>query len=381
MSLMKTINDALSGGKSKKNVKKVDSYLKFRFGLKQRLNIYERLAAFTKEEFPLFDSLQKFKARYDKKKDFRGKIIAQWLEDMKYGASLSDVLQGWIPDAELNLIQAGEEGKGIEHGLDEAIKFGKSAQKIKNTIVSGATYPVILLLVVLGFIAMFSVKLAPTYLGILPLENWPSMGQNLYNFSHLIVSYWYMIFILLGVAGFIISKTIGIWTGPVREFFDKFPPWSVYKVYQGSAFLISLASMMQSGTPLNESLKKIKRTSSYWLAEYIGDMEKNLKKGGKYFGAHLDVGLLDEETAGNVIDYSELGKFEKAVYTIGEKNLEESVEKIEIRMAMLKNLMLVLVGITVGMIYYTSIELNGSVAESAGSSTGSMMKSGNPPQQ
>jgi len=133
---------------------------------------------------------------------------------------------------------------------------------------------------------------------------------------------------------------------------------------------------MQSGTPLNESLKKIKKTSSPWLADYVNDMEKNLKKGGKNFGSHLDVGLLDEETAGDVIDYSELGKFEQAVYTIGEKNLEQSVEKIEVRMAMLKNLMLVLVGLTVGMIYYTSIELNGSVAESASSSTSSMMKSG-----
>lgn len=376
MDLLKKINNVF-GNTKKKSTKKVDPVLKFRFGLSHRLNLYERLAAFTKEEFPLFDSLLKFKKRYDKKKDFRGKIIATWLEDMKYGASLSEVLRGWVPDAELNLIQAGEEGKGIDKGLDEAIKFAKSAQKIKKTIISGATYPVILLLVVLGFIAMFSVKMAPTYLGILPLERWPSMGQSLYNFSDLIVSYWYMLFIGLGVAGFIISKTIGTWTGQVREFFDKFPPWSVYKVYQASAFLISLASMMQSGTPLNNSLKKIKNTSAPWLAGYINDMEKNLKKGGKNFGSHLDVGLLDEDTAGDVIDYSELGKFEEAVYTIGEKNLEQSVEKIELRMSMLKNLMLVLVGLTVGMIYYTSIELNGSVAESAGSSTSSMIKSGN----
>lgn len=49
-------------------------------------------------------------------------------------------------------------------------------------------------------------------------------------------------------------------------------------------------------------------------------------------------------------------------------------------MAMVKNLMLVLVGLTVGVIYYTSIELNGSVAESASSSTSSMIKSGNAPQ-
>ena len=41
MSLMKKMNTALSGNKKKSN-KKVDGFLKFRFGLKYRLNLYER---------------------------------------------------------------------------------------------------------------------------------------------------------------------------------------------------------------------------------------------------------------------------------------------------------------------------------------------------
>ncbi|MBA4242236.1 MAG: hypothetical protein C0448_16060 [Sphingobacteriaceae bacterium] len=347
----------------------INKFLKFRFGLKQRINIYERLKSYTEEEFPVYDSLIKFKARYDKKKDFRGKIIEYWLESMKHGLSFSKSVEGWIPDAELNLISAGEEGSGIEKGLGEAISFARSAQKIKSTIITGVTYPVVLLAVVLGFVAMFSVKLAPTYLGMLPLEEWPELGQNFYAFSSFIVSYWYMVLITLGVAAFFISKTIGNWTGSVRQIFDYVPPWSVYKVYQGSAFLISLASMMQSGTPLNDALKRIKNTSSPWLQEYVNDMMTNLKRGGKNFGQHLNVGLMDDETAGDIIDYSELGKFESAIYTIGNDNLENSVIKIESRMMIVRNLMIVIVGITVGVIYYTTIELNTKVADSASSST------------
>jgi type II secretory pathway component PulF len=133
--------------------------------------------------------------------------------------------------------------------------------------------------------------------------------------------------------------------------------------------------MMQSGTPLNDALKKIKQSSSPWLAVYMEDMMKNLRRGGKNFGQHLNVGLMDDETAGDVIDYSELGKFEEAIYSIGEKNLEQSVARIESRMGILKNLMIVLVGVTVGVIYYTSIELNGTVAEAASSQTASGAKS------
>jgi len=352
-----------------KNLHPVDPVLKFRLGLKSRINLYKRLKSFTEEQFPVYDSLVKFKTRYDKRKDFRGKIIGIWIENMKYGANFTAAIKGWVPESELNLIAAGEEGRGIEKGLGEAIKFADSAQKIKNTIIGGSMYPGILLLVVLGFIAMFSVKLAPTYLSILPVERWPEMGRNFYTVSKALVDYWYILLGLFIAVSTVIGLTISHWTGPVREVFDKFPPWSVYKVYQSSAFLISLASMMQSGTPLNDALKRIKKTTSPWVGHYLDKMIKNLRRGGQNFGQHLDVGLLDEETAGDVIDYSELGKFEEAIYTIGEDNLQESVTKIEQRMALVRSLMIVLVGITVGIIYYTSIELNSTVAEAASSST------------
>lgn len=349
---------------------KINPFLKFRFGLPERVAIYKKLMSFIQEEFPLYDSLLRFKKRYEKKKDFRAKIIAEWLNKISKGAKFSDAIKGWVPESELNLIAAGEMGKGLDVGLSEAIKFAGSAKKIKSAIISGATYPSVLLLVVMGFISMFSVQMAPAYLSILPLERWPGLGQFLYGLSKFIVSYWYVMFGGLAVASVIIANTIGIWTGKIRELFDKVPPWSVYKVYQACSFLISLASMMQSGIPLNDALKKIKGSSAPWLGEYIELMLKNLRKGGKTFGQHLDVGLLDDETAADVIDYSELGKFEVAIYSIGEQNLETSVALIESRMALIKNAMLVVVGVTVGMIYYTNIELNTKVADAAAASAG-----------
>lgn len=341
--------------------------LKFQFGLKHRIGLYKKLKSYIEEEFPVYDSLLKFKGRYEKNKDFRAKIIEIWLEKMKHGASFTKAITGWVPESELNLISAGEDGKGLDKGLAEAIKFASSSQEIKNTIIGGAMYPLFLLIVVLGFVAMFSLQMAPAYLRILPLERWPDMGQTLYGISSFLVHNWY--FLLAGVIaiGVAIGMSISKWTGNVREIFDKAPPWSVYKVYQSSSFLISLASMMQSGVPLNDALKKIKMSSSYWLGVYLDEMMKNLRRGGKNFGQHLNVGLLDEEVAGDVIDYSELGKFEEAIYSIGEENLKSSVEKIKSRMGVIRSIMLVLVGITVGVIYYTNIELNSTVAESASS--------------
>lgn len=351
-----------------------ERYLKFRFSLKHRISLYKKLQRYSEKGFPVYDSLQRFKARFDKDKDYRGRIIKVWIANMTHGDNFSAAVSGWIPDSELNLISAGEDAGNIEKGLSEAIKFSESSQKIKKTVINGSTYPVILVLVVLGFIAMFSIKLAPTYLSLLPVEQWPSLGQKMYYLSKFIVDYWYIMLAILIALSVFITITMPTWTGSVREKFDKLPPWSVYKVYHSSSFLISLASLMESGTPVNDALKRMKKISPPWLEQYLDKMMNNMKKGGSNFGQHLDVGLLDKETAGDVVDYSALGNFEEAVYSIGNDNLVDSVEKIEKRMAMVRTIMIVLVGFTVGAIYYTTIELNSTVAEAASSSTTSTMK-------
>ena len=350
---------------AKKKNNEINAILKFRFGLKHRISLYERLKSYIEEGFPVYDSLLKFKARYDKRKDFRGKILGIWLKKMQQGQTFKNAIAGWDPDAELNLITAGEEGNGLNLGLQEAIRFAESSQNIKSTIKKGITYPAVLFAVIIVFISMFSIQLAPTYLEILPLEKWPESASSLYWLSTFLVNNIGKLAIIAALLGYIVAKTIGIWTGSSRRIFDKVPPWSVYKVYQACAFLISLASMMQSGVPLNDALLKIKITSSPWLGLYIDQMLKNLRQGGKNFGKHLDVGLLDQETADDVIDYSDLGKFEQAIYSIGEKNLKEAVEQIDSRMAIIKNIMLVLVGISVGLIYISSIELSATAADAA----------------
>lgn len=71
-------------------------------------------------------------------------------------------------------------------------------------------------------------------------------GKKFYLFSKLVVDYWFIL--AVGITTpylYSLVALFGKWKGSVREIFDKVPPWSVYKVYQGCSFLIGLASMMQ----------------------------------------------------------------------------------------------------------------------------------------
>lgn len=346
--------------------------LKARFTLSKRIKLYKKLMQYTKQGFPVFDTLIKLKRRQDSRKNFQGKIFEVWIQEMKKGKQFYQAIDGWVPVSELNLIAAGERGQGIHVGLEEAIRFTESFSKIKSIIIGGSIYPVALLGIAFFFIGSFSKQLAPVFLSFLNLEYWPADAQFLLAMSKFISTYWYIVLASFIAIGFFISKTLGIWSSRTREkVFDNLPPWSIYKSYNTAAFLITLSSMMRSGTPLNNSLQSMAIISNRWLRHYLEKMMLNLKKGSKNFGVALDVGLMDPETAGDIIDYSELGSFEEAIHAIGSQNIEEIIKKIEAQMAVFRNLMLLVVGLIAGWIYFTTYMLNTIVAESA--STGRSM--------
>lgn len=341
-------------------------FLKARFSLSLRIKLYKKLMQYTKQGFPVFETLIKLKKRQESSKNFQAKIFEIWINEMKKGKPFYQAIVGWVPETEINLIAAGEKGEGLNVGLDEAIRFTESFSKIKSIIIGGSIYPVALIVIAFFFIASFSTKLAPVFLSFLPLNFWPSDAQFLLALSNIVSTYWYLVLGAMGLGGFFISKTIGLWNGIIREkVLDKLPPWSIYKSYNTAAFLITLSSMMRSGTPLNNSLQAMSKISNTWLKTYLDKMMKNLKSGGKNFGVALDVGLMDKETAGDIIDYSELGSFEKAIHEIGTQNIEDIILRIGAQMAVFRNVMLLFVGVIISWIYFTTYMLNTIVAENA----------------
>lgn len=337
--------------------------IKMKFGLTNRISLYERLAAFLEAGIPVFDALDSVRSRMEKRKDIRHLMIGRWLTVMRDGTRFSEAIKSWVPSAEYMLISSGERGDGLVQGLKEATRLSTAASKIKKAIFMGAAMPALLTVMLAAMIAGFDIYMAPVFKNLLSVNRWPDGAQMLYGISHFIVSYWLFVLGGIAAASFAISSTINVWTGRSREIADNLPPWSIYKNYQASSFLIGLASMMKAGVALNDALKAINNNASPWMRVHIEQMLASLKMGGANYGDALDTGLFDEETTGDIIDYSRLSSFETAIYVIGERMVELGVEKTNEKMAVAKNLMLFLVAGTVFWIYYTSYTLQTVIAE------------------
>lgn len=338
---------------------------KLRFGLKARISIYERIADFLDAQIDIVSTLKSLRDRYAKTKDYRSRILAEWISNMERGVVFSEAIKDWVPPSEHMLISAGERGTGLKNGLVEAKVLSMASSQTKAAIIGGLVFPLALFGMIIGLMFMFQKMQVPAFTGMLPLERWPPSAKTLYNISYFFYHYLFIILGVLGAIGFVIMASMGRWTRPPRAMFDRLPPWTIYKSYQGSSFLIGLASLMQAGIPTYDALKMMHRNASPWMRNHLEKMMSSIKVGGSNPGKSLDTGLLDNETAGDVQDYSRLGSFQDAIYRMGQRSLANGVKSIEAKMVIIRNLMLVMVAGSIAWMYLTSYNLQTTIASAA----------------
>lgn len=335
---------------------------KIRFGLKVRISLYERIASFLDAGIDLNAALEKIQSRYKKTRDYRATVLSKWLAELKKGKTFSSAIKDWIPPSEFMLIDAGIQTGDPAGGLRKTIVLAKSSAENKAAIIGGLIMPIFLFLMLFFMVLGFKIKMVPVFEGILPLEEWPDMARSLNEFSTSVYDNLGLIVSLM-VGSFVgIVATLNIWHGKIRSYFDYLPPWSLYKGYQGSSFLISLAALMAAGVPSFKAVETMDESASPWMKYHLKKILAEMKRGGNT-GTALNTGMLDKETAGNIEDYSELGTFENAIEIIGTTALSDSVTKTKARMKVISTLLLFVVAGSVVTIYYSIFDLQQVVAE------------------
>ena len=347
------------------DLSKIDKImLKIKFGADKRKSFYDKISSYLDSGINAFDTLGTISSRYKKNKDIRYKLLDFILERMRQGSNFSDCITGLVPEGEQLLIYAGEKGKGLSQGFKEAAVLAESTAAIKRIIYVGVAMP-IFLIIVLGLMMIgFQMKMVPVFITLMPVDQWPDASKKLYNLSYFVYAYWPFIFIALIMLSMLIYATLGTWTGKIRALiFDKIPPWSVYKNFQASSFLLSLASLLNSGTPLSDGLSMLNKNSSKWLAIHLDIMLESLRTGKESPGKAMNTGMLDNETAGDIEDYAQLSNFEQAMTNMGKKMVTESVIKIGDKMAVLRNLFLFIIAAFMVWIYASTYALQTKIAE------------------
>ena len=312
------------------------SFAQFRVGMasKARLKVYKKLASLLRNRFSLMNALD---IMYDSITD-NGKhpgepmaiAIASWGKSLQNGYAFSDALKGWAPSRERLMLSVGDMSD-LESALLNLIKVAEGTEKMLKPIIGAIAYPSFLLLMSVLVIYAIGAYMVPPMMDAAPNARWTGTAKDLVAVSLWIQKNWALAFAFFPALFTLIYTTIGIWTGPTRKAIDDCPPWSLYKMFMGITWLLSLSALIKGGVPISVALTSLRKDSSRYLRERI-DRAMDFIKNGDNLGQALSKSKLnfpDKEIVADLRIYAELDNFEEALDRLANDWLDESAEAVE----------------------------------------------------
>lgn len=339
-----------------------EKWAKLNFGFEKRMQTFEQIVAMLQDGMPLGDTLSLLEERRAARKRPEAAVMGKWARGLAAGKTFSESIKGEVPADELVLISAGERANNLVAGITQAVRVSRSQKQLRSEVIGKAIYPAILFLAVLMILYGFGAKMAPAYIKILPLKDWPASARNLYDLSTFIANYFLYVFGGIVATFTFVGWTLPRWTGPWRNRFDRIPPYSIYKTYVSASFLIALSSLLKAGVPLGEALRHIKGNSTRWMKWHLDRVQFRVRSGMEY-GDAMDTGMLDEETTDQVLMYARVSKFDDAIKAIGERSMVAAVAKITTRMKLVQQLAILMVAGTFGWSYGTNMDIQQAITD------------------
>lgn len=336
-----------------------------------RLKLYRKIASLMRNRFSLMDALDRLHDGISNGGKNAGEpfaiAIVEWSKKLQNGIPFSDALKGWAPDRERLMLSVGDVSD-LEMALLNLIRVTEGSAKMVRPIIGAVTYPSFLFMMAVLIIYAIGAYMVPPMIDAAPDVVWTGLARDLVDVSYWIKDYWIIAFSALPIIMVVIYSTIGIWTGPIRAFFDKLPPWSLYKVFTGISWLLALSALVKGGTPVSTALRALRRDSSRYLKERI-DKTLIYINAGENLGqalAKTNLDFPDIEIIGDLKIYSELDNFEEALEKLANDWLDESVYLIEQKASMLNMVALLSIGGVIAWAVMGTFEMQDQITSNMG---------------
>ncbi|MBL0212755.1 MAG: type II secretion system F family protein [Myxococcales bacterium] len=204
------------------------------------------------------------------------RILTQVKGSVEGGATFSDSLRKHprvFDDLYVNLVAAGEAGGILDTILNRLAIYIEKNVKLKGQIKSAMYYPVGILVVAIGVIAVMLVKVIPTFENMyrnMGNAELPQATRVVIGISHGFINKWYL---YVGtIAGVIVGSTMMRRTERGREIFDRMllrlpvigPTLRKIVV---ARFTRTLGTLLASGVPILDALDICARTSGNKVVE------------------------------------------------------------------------------------------------------------------
>jgi len=301
-------------------------------------------------------------------------VLRTVLYHLSSGDDLDQGLAYFIPLNELLLIQAGAANGNVAKGLFDAANSIKRNKAIVAVSLRATIFPVLILFAVLGCLYIMGAMLVPEFERGMPREQWTGVGVILRYLGNFTAANGFVYLGVLYLALLVLVVfSLKRWAGAGRSVADHFPPYSLYKTFTGSAWLLVLSSMSSSGQPVWQSLATIHQVAvnqgnRYVAARTSAVIKSNAKGHDSVANAMEDAGngFPDHELIADLVLMAGNKDFNKQMSEITNDWIEDRVETVKNTAFLLEILLLILSAILLGAFMFAFFDVQQQFTQSVG---------------
>jgi type IV pilus assembly protein PilC len=256
----------------------------------------------------------------------------------------------------INLVETGEASGHLPSSLEQVATYLEDSAELKRKIISALIYPIILVVVATGAIAIFLLKIIPVFTEIFKGFNveLPVLTQIVVNISNIVRKYFFAVVGFLIVLVFIIKKYISTETGRWQfdEIMLKIPVvGSLIREISTERFASGLGTLIKSGVPILHALEITEKTAGNKVMEKALREVKIAVKEGKGMGQTMQSSNLFSPLVIQMImvgeEIGELGKMLDRISVFYKERVNTFITRFT---TMFEPIILVFMGIVVGII-------------------------------
>lgn len=344
--------------------------LVFRLNHEKRMAICRKLASLLRNDFTLIDALERLEMIESKNgtkpHEPYAIVMRQWQKNLERGMTFSEATRGWVPPNETLLVTSGNLSNLVV-ALENVGRVVDGMQRIRRAMTTAIAYPMFLLALTFGIIIMVGVYLVP------PLADvagntvvWRGMARSLVWLSEFSIRYWYVFLLVFASVVAVIWLSLANWSGRLRVVFDRFPPWSTYKIQVSVGWLMSLAAMVGAGVTIPDAIRMLADNANRYLRSILERVLRFIANGDNLGVALTHAGreFPDTEIIGDLTIYADMNEFDENLNQIANDYLNESVRKMEKISNIMNSLGILLVSAIIAWVVLGTFQMQDQITSS-----------------
>lgn len=287
------------------------------------------------------------------------KAIREIYEEVSKGETLAGAMRkrsGIFSPMFCNMVEAGEESGSLEVSFSRmAVQFEKD-NKLKSSIKKAITYPIVLLVVMLGVIVLMLAWVIPTFLEMFEQldSELPGITQMVLNISHFVRAEWWLLIIGVVTATLAFkayaASTLGQKT--LGAFALKIPVYGKLQTKTECARLgRTMSTLIGAGVPMVEAISITGRSMTNYHYRKAMNLAKEQVTRGVTFSRPLKVsGLFPAMVVHMVAIGEETGNLEEMLENLADYYEDDVQVATEQLMALLEPMIIVVMALVVGVL-------------------------------